>query len=351
VCTIAIVEDENLERSALRSILADHLAGCTIVGEAATGEEAMALIDKGGIELMLLDISIPRPDGLEVLQYLRKKNADTKVIITTAHETFDIAREAIHLKADEYLLKPVRPQFLIDAIRACLNISSDKSRCLCDMIRDLSIFLEQDLYHKGVILVRSYLKCIYEQHETISDRMIQDLSDALVRLCKNKFIALEAIDAAHSRICSMDRSQYNSYKVKREMMSIVDALFDAAHDQFRITSDSIQKALNYIERNAAKGPTLEETAEEIHVSPCHLSRLFKKKLGVNFIAYLTNKRVELAKELLSGSKMSINAICRELSYSDANYFCKIFKKENGISPAEYRKQAGNDVEKALLRGM
>jgi YesN/AraC family two-component response regulator len=341
------VEDENLERNALRSILADHLAGCTIVGEAATGEEAMALIDKGGIELMLLDISIPRPDGLEVLQYLRKKSADTKVIITTAHETFDIAREAIHLKADEYLLKPVRPQFLIDAIQACLNISPDKSRCLRDLIRDFSIFLEQGLYYKSVVLIRTYLNCIYEQHETISDRMIPDLSDALVRLCRNKCIALEAIDAAHSRIYSMDRSQYNSYKVICEILFIVDALFDAAQDKFRITSDPIQKALNYIERNARKGPTLEETAEEIHVSPCHLSRLFKKKLGVNFVAYLTKKRVELAKDLLSGSSMTINAICRELSYNDVNYFCKIFKKETGMSPAEYRKQAGNGVEKAL----
>jgi YesN/AraC family two-component response regulator len=288
---------------------------------------------------------------LEVLQYLREKSADTKVIITTAHETFDIAREAIHLKADEYLLKPVRPQFLIDAIQACLNISSDKSRCLRDMIRDLSLFLEQDLYQKGVILVRSYLKCIYEQHETIADRMILDLADALVRFCKNQCIALEAIDGAHSRICSMDRSRYNGYKVMREMLSIVDALFDAAHDRFCIISDPIQKALNYIERNARKGPTLEETAEEIHVSQCYLSRLFKKKLGVNFVTYLTNKRVELAKELLSGSKMPINAICRELSYNDVNYFCKIFKKETGMSPAEYRKQAGNDVEKALLHCM
>jgi YesN/AraC family two-component response regulator len=178
--------------------------------------------------------------------------------------------------------------------------------------------------------------------------MILDLTDALARLCKDQCIALKTIDASRSRLCSMDRSQYNSYKVMREMLSIVDALFDTAHDQFRITSDPIQKALNYIERNARKGPTLEETAEAIHVSPCHLSRLFKKKLGVNFVAYMTNKRVELAKELLSGSKLPINAICRELSYNDANYFCKIFKKETGMSPAGYRKQAGNDAGKALL---
>jgi YesN/AraC family two-component response regulator len=349
MCTIAIVEDENLERNALRSILTNRLPGCTIIGEAATGEEAIAIIDKGGIELMLLDISIPRPDGLEVLQYLRKKSAETKVIITTAHETFDIAREALHLKADEYLLKPVRPQLLIEAIQACLSISPDRSRCLHDTMKDLTLFLEQDFYQKSVTLLRSYVKSIYEQHKSSVDRLILDFADALVQLCKDKGLTFEAIDASRSRIRSIDKNKYNSYKVIRELQSFVDALFDAEYGKFYITVDPMQKALNYIERNVNKGPTLEETAEKVHVSPCYMSRLFKKKLGVNFVAYLTSRRMELAKELLHGSNLSIDAICQELSYNDLNYFCKIFKKETGLSPAKYRKQVENEVEKSLLR--
>jgi YesN/AraC family two-component response regulator len=127
----------------------------------------------------------------------------------------------------------------------------------------------------------------------------------------------------------------------RKLLIIVNALFDAVYNKYCSNPDPMQNALNYIERNAEKGPTLEETAEGIHVSPCYLSRLFKKKCGVNFVAYLTNRRMELAKELLHGSKLSINAICQELSYNDLNYFCKIFKKETGTSPAQYRRQAGN----------
>ncbi|MDR1685484.1 MAG: response regulator [Desulfovibrio sp.] len=339
--TIAIVEDEKLERSALRSIITDHLSGCTIVGEAATGEEAITLIDKGGIELMLLDISIPHPDGLEVLQYLRDKNAETKVIITTAHETFHIAREAIHLKVDEYLLKPVRPQLLIEAIQTCLNISSDRSSRLRDMLRDFAGFLEQDLYHKGVILVRTYINAVYEQNEAVSDRMILDLTEALVQFCKDKQLTSEEIYSAQAYIRSIDRSKHNRYRVMQKLLTIINAIFDSTHDKYCYILDPMQRALNYIERNAVKGPTLEEISEGIYVSPCYLSRLFKKKLGVNFVAYLTNRRMELAKELLSGSKMSINAICQELSYNDLNYFCKIFKKETGMSPAKYRKQAGS----------
>jgi YesN/AraC family two-component response regulator len=57
--------------------------------------------------------------------------------------------------------------------------------------------------------------------------------------------------------------------------------------------------------------------------------------------------MEMAKELLHGSGMSINAICQELSYNDLNYFCKLFTKETGISPAKYRKQAGSASQSGL----
>jgi len=338
MCKIVIVEDESLERQALRSILTDKLAGCTILGEAATGEEAMALIDKGGIDLMLVDINIPRPNGLEVLHYLREKSADTKVVITTAHDKFDMAREAIRLKADEYLLKPVRPQLLIDTIQACLNIRPDQSRHLRAQIKRLSTLLAQDLYQEGVMLLRGYVNSLYAQQESSPDQMVLDLADALEQLGKDKGLASPALAAHGKRLHSMRLDAKNRHRVMAELLTMLDALFETARENFGRTSDPMQKALNYIERNLYKGTTLEETAEHAHVSSCYLSRLFKKTLGINFITYMTRRRMELAKDLLHGSDMPVNAISLELSYNDLNYFCKSFKKEVGMSPSEYRKQ-------------
>jgi YesN/AraC family two-component response regulator len=343
MCTIAIVEDENLERLALRKILADHLADCMILGEAATGEEAMALIDKADIDLMLVDINIPRPNGLEVLHYLREKNAATKVIITTAHDTFDMAREAIHLKADEYLLKPVRPQLLIDAIRKCLDIHPTQSGRLHDHMNELCMFLSLDQYQNGVIRIREYVNDIYAQQDAVPARMIPDLADALAQLGKDNGLFSDILHASRLRLHSMRLDRHNRHKVMGELLSMIDALFQAAREKFGGTSDPMQKALNFIERNLYKGTTLEETAEQSHVSSCYLSRLFKKRLGINFVTYLTRRRMEMAKELLCGSDMTINAVCMELSYNDLNYFCKTFKKETGMSPAKYRKQAENAV--------
>lgn len=338
MCTIVIVEDENLERQALRSILTEKLAGCTILGEAATGEEAMAFIDKGGIDLMLVDINIPRPNGLEVLHYLRQKSPDTKVVITTAHDKFDMAREALRLRADEYLLKPVRPQVLVDTIQACLNIHPDQSRQLRAQAKRLATFLAQDLYREGVMLVRGYVNSIYMQKETAPEQMALDFADTLLQLGNDKGLSSDPLRAHAKRLHTMRLDARNRHKVMTELLCMVDALFLSAQDAFGRTSDPMQKALNYIERNLSKGTTLEEAAEHAHVSSCYLSRLFKKTLNVNFITYMTRRRMDLAKELLHGSDMPVNAISLELSYNDLNYFCKSFKKEIGMSPSEYRKQ-------------
>jgi YesN/AraC family two-component response regulator len=301
----------------------------------------MALIDRGGIDLMLVDINIPRPNGLEVLQYLRQKSAETKVIITTAHDKFDMAREAIRLKADEYLLKPVRPQILVDTIQACLNMRPDQSRQLRAQIKRLSALLVQDLYREGVLLLREYVNGIYRQRESAPDKLVTDLADALLQLGKDKELVSDELQRHAKRLRSMRLDERNRHKVMAELLSMMDVLFELAQENFGRTSDPMQKALNYIERNLSRGTTLEETAEHAHVSSCYLSRLFRKTLGVNFIAYLTSRRMELAKELLRGSDMPVNAISLELSYHDLNYFCRCFKKEMGLSPSVYRKHTVN----------
>lgn len=339
MCNIVIVEDESLERQALRCILTDQLAGCTILGEAATGREAMDLIDRNDIDLMLVDINIPSPNGLEVLQYLRQKKTDTKVIITTAHDRFDLAREAIRLKADEYLLKPVRPQTLIDTIHACLDIVPAQSQQLRRQIKRLSTLLTQNLYREGVRLVRNCINSSYAQKEIAPEQLLLSFADALAQLARDKALAPDEVQSAIQRLRAMPLDTRQRHKVTEALLDVLDSLFRAARDCFGHADDPTQKALNYIERNIDKGITLEETAENAHVSSCYLSRLFKKALAVNFVTYVTQRKMEMARELLQESEMTVNAISFELSYNDVNYFCKSFKRHVGMSPSEYRKRA------------
>lgn len=101
-------------------------------------------------------------------------------------------------------------------------------------------------------------------------------------------------------------------------------------------SPAIEAACLYIDTNYLKDITLEETASHCRLSSFYFSKLFKKEKGITFIDYLTGKRISTAKYLLESSNLSIKEISANTGYSDPNYFTKVFKKVESLSPSKYR---------------
>lgn len=102
------------------------------------------------------------------------------------------------------------------------------------------------------------------------------------------------------------------------------------------SNDVISSAKKYIAENFAKNITLDDVSYNVNISPYYLSRLFKEATGQNFIDYLTELRIDKAKELLSQTQYSMKEICSMCGYSDPNYLSKSFKKKVGVTPTEYR---------------
>jgi two-component system, response regulator YesN len=101
-------------------------------------------------------------------------------------------------------------------------------------------------------------------------------------------------------------------------------------------SPAIEAACLYIDKNYLKDITLEETASHCRLSSFYFSKLFKKEKGITFIDYLTAKRIGKAKKLLLNSNLSIKEISTSTGYSDPNYFTKVFKKVEFVSPSTFR---------------
>ncbi|RGY96454.1 helix-turn-helix domain-containing protein [Clostridium sp. AM58-1XD] len=93
---------------------------------------------------------------------------------------------------------------------------------------------------------------------------------------------------------------------------------------------------NYIDENYQKELSLDEVSRMVDVSPYYLSRLFKQETGKTFIEYLTSVRMKEARRLLANPDYSIKEVCVMSGYGDPNYFSRIFKKYEGITPTEYR---------------
>lgn len=100
----------------------------------------------------------------------------------------------------------------------------------------------------------------------------------------------------------------------------------------------VEKTNALINERFSQDLNLDDISKELHVSPQYLSRLFKNETGENFIERLTFVRIENAKKLMKEGKYSIKEVCYMSGYSDPNYFSKLFKKHEGISPTDYLKQ-------------
>ncbi|MBU5594324.1 response regulator [Amphibacillus sp. MSJ-3] len=101
----------------------------------------------------------------------------------------------------------------------------------------------------------------------------------------------------------------------------------------------IQKALLYMDESFSDPDmSLNTVAEIVNLSPSHFSTIFSQSLGQTFIDYLTEQRINKAKHLLATTNDKLTAIALEIGYNDSNYFSYLFKKKEGLSPTEYRKQ-------------
>lgn len=98
----------------------------------------------------------------------------------------------------------------------------------------------------------------------------------------------------------------------------------------------IERARKFIDSHYNKDISLDDVSREVDISPYYFSKLFKEETGRNFVEYLTEIRMNRAKELLMSSDMSMKEICSEIGYADPNYFSRTFKKNTGLTPTEYK---------------
>lgn len=128
-----------------------------------------------------------------------------------------------------------------------------------------------------------------------------------------------------------------------EFGSCIDRLKIALYEKRKIEEQDAQEErtitgiIRYLQEHLDKEISLNILADEFHLSSQYISQLFKSEIGVNFLAYLTNIRMERAKKLLLATSLSIGEISEKCGYADYRVFTKAFKKEEGSTPSQYRR--------------
>ncbi|AOR23644.1 response regulator transcription factor [Clostridium taeniosporum] len=241
MCKILLASDDALELEALKIIIYKNAKNVNIVGMACNGNEAINMNNKLNPDIIFIDTMLPEIDGFEVVNIIKKSYNNKQVILMSIYDNFEYLKKALKVKADDYLLKPIKSENIIEILNE---------------------------YRKN-----------------------------------------------------------NKYRIYNENLS----------NEYKLN-----KVLNYIKKNFKKNITLKEVADYMNYSSTYFSKSFKKHVGVNFNKYITQIRIREAKFLLRESNISINDLSFNLGYNEPNYFCKVFKKEEGITPSEYREQ--NDIK-------
>ncbi len=164
---IIIVDDEFLFRTAIKVSLDFESLGLEIVGEARNGREAIALVDNYAPDIALVDINMPVIDGLEFARYIRENNINTRIIFISGYDQFDYAKEAMHLGAHSYLLKPVDEEELKRELTELINeIEIDQFK-----VQELSMLKSQVKENIPFLRERLVLDILMGHHDEADENL------------------------------------------------------------------------------------------------------------------------------------------------------------------------------------
>lgn len=159
MCTILIAEDEKIERDSLKSILKNYFKNSIRIIIAKNGREALELYESELPDIVLMDINMPKLNGLEAIEQMKQLHHHSIYLVLTSYDYFNYARDAIHLGVEDFLLKPAKPEEIIKTIShavSSIKITRNQEATTTALLKkyaEIQPMLEQECLY--AILTRS----------------------------------------------------------------------------------------------------------------------------------------------------------------------------------------------------
>lgn len=366
---LLIAEDDQNIRLALRRIIPWQDNEITLCTDATNGRQVLEIVQKEHPDILLLDIQMPFLDGIQVAKILSEQHFEGEIIILSGHDEFAYAQAAIKYGVFEYLLKPCRPNDILECVLKCRDrIASSEKQKLLWRGMEQKYYLETEQQFKSRILSeekedlfappdhtkRDLLEFIRtgeaEQAEYCIQTLFRYLSGALytkqaiLNYLFTLFLPVVDLRAEHELLSDeilrcRDFRYLAQFQRLKEVQDLLQKLSRETAELCRSQfggSLVIREALLYIKAHYNEDIELKKISDAIHITPAYLSVLFKKHVGMNYLDYLNRYRIDRASEDLAHSKKKIYQIARENGFKDEKYFSNVFKKIAGLSPSEYR---------------
>lgn len=329
---VLIVEDEEPVLLGQGAVIG-KLEGFEVAGLARNGLEALETVKKEDIDLVITDIRMPQYDGMWLLDRLEELNRPLTVIIVSAYDDKKYLLKAIKSPlVFDYLTKPYLDSEFLETLQSARSYllhsrqqaGTFNSTLLINRIAGGQIREACELIKESIRNGKSELP-----------ELKNELYGLLVSLHMNPALSGYESEGAFNRTMgaiyqaeSADQlsNVFNGYlnslsigKGSKEVTMLVAACLQVAESEL---SDS---SLN-----------LSAVADRLHVTANYLSSRFSRDMNQSFSSYLTQLRVARSMELLKSINYKVYEVAEMAGFTDVSYFNKIFKREVGITPLQYR---------------
>ncbi len=393
--TVFIADDEPKTRRRLGSLISSAGAEFIICGEAGDGVAALERIREELPDILLVDISMPRMNGLDFIEQIREEAENCIVIVITGHDEFDYARRAVELPIFEYVLKPVDSRTLrriLDRATSVLAERRTKNELLqwaSNEVRRNRDGLIQELFDDWIQGFSSQdeindRKMVLHLDATASARLLAiqlnarfyggtaaDLEEHHVRKTAVNRLAEIHLGDRSSWIRFEDRYERLLYMIFGELTADAAELirkdaqsslniplqiavgdcrldYEGFVQDYEVLTDALEhkghvsafmrKFVSFLDEEFGnKDLSLELASDALALSPAYVSRLLKQNTGYGFSEFTNRYRVCKAMQLLRAEDKMIYEVADEVGYASQHYFTRMFTRIAGRPPGDYRK--------------
>lgn len=206
--------------------------------------------------------------------------------------------------------------------------------------------LEEGRANKWLDAIKNEIRGNHSEHileilEEISKKGVCDFTvRSSLRLC-NLIFSLPLFQETENYIYSMEQlvAEYGTFNCMLETLSEdLKKAGERIDSEGKFTNTAFMKLIKYVNENYRNDISLSSAAQVLYMNPNYISQMFKKGTGITFVHYITQKRLEDAKELLITTQKPLTDIAIEVGFNDYFHFIKTFKRFAGMTPSQYRIQ-------------
>lgn len=204
--------------------------------------------------------------------------------------------------------------------------------------------LEQYIEHNEIFKVKNLVQ------EIFSEELVKKYGSAYLRIMWIRILNLllhhyerrgrnaAEIEKMLQNYNLLDRIQ-SLQEIRQKIIEMVMECVSTESVADANARSKIQMAIGYIQEHFAENLTVNVLAEHYGMSPNYFPSMFKKEMSRSAVNYITELRINQARELLYHSELSVVDISKKVGYEDSQYFFRVFKKYLGMTPLQYREES------------